>query len=106
TDAEIEHLASELKMIVYPELALFLEYKGEAVAVCIAVPDLNQVLKRFNGRLLPTGIFHLLRRKKIITRARLVMLGVMPEHRNKGFDLLLIDEVLRRGAAIGISEGE
>lgn len=106
TDAEIEHLASELKMIVNPEMALFLEYKGEPVAICIAVPDLNQVLKRFNGRLLPTGIFHLLRRKKIIDRARLVMLGVQPEHRNRGFDLILIDEVLRRSAANGVREGE
>lgn len=106
TDAEIEHLANELKMIVNPELALFLEYQGEPVGVCIAIPDLNQVLARFDGRLLPTGIFHLLRMRKIIDRARLVMLGVLPEHRNRGFDLVLIDEVIKRGMAAGIVEGE
>jgi len=106
TDAEIAHLASELKMIVDPEMALFLEYQGEPVAVCIAIPDLNQVLARFDGRLLPTGIFHLLNMKRTIDRARLVMLGVLPEHRNRGFDLVLIDEVMRRGYARGIKEGE
>ena len=106
TDAEMEHLANELKMIVIPEMALFLEYKGEPVAVCIAIPDLNQVLARFNGRLLPFGIFHLLRLKKIVNRVRLVMLGVEPEHRTRGFDILLIDEVIRRGKDHGIIEGE
>lgn len=106
TDAEIDHLASELKMIVEPEMALFLEHQGRPIGICIAVPDLNQVLARFDGRLFPFGIFHLLRRKKIINRARLVMLGVLPEFRNRGFDLLLIQEVVRRAKAIGIVGGE
>lgn len=105
TDAEIAHMAHELKMIVDPDLALFLEYKGEPAAVCIAVPDLNQVLARFDGRLL-TGIVPLLRRKQIIDRARLVILGVMPEHRNRGFDLVLIEEVVKRAKKNGIVEGE
>jgi len=106
TDAEIEHLANELKLIIDPELALFLELKGEPVAVCIAVPNANQVFAKFNGRLLPTGIFHLLRRKRIINQARLVMLGVLPEYRNRGFDLLLIQEFIRRALANGIVGGE
>lgn len=106
TDAEMAHLASELKMILDPDLALFLEYKGEPVAVCVAVPDVNQVFARFDGRLFPFGIFHLLRRKRIIDRARLVMLGVLPEHRNKGFDLMLIEEVVKRAHANGIVGGE
>ena len=49
---------------------------------------------------------HLLRRKKIINRARLVMLGVLPEYRNKGFDLLLIHEIVARAKVNGIIEGE
>lgn len=106
TDAEIAHLATELKLIINPELALFLEYRGEPVAVCLAIPDLNQVLARFNGRLLPTGLFHLLSLKRTVTRARLAMLGVLPEHRRRGFEAVLIDEVMRRGRAQGITEGE
>lgn len=106
SDAEVEYLANDLKLIIDPELVLFLEYRGEPVALAVVVPDLNQVLARFDGRLLPFGIFHLLRRKRIIDRARLVMLGVLPEHRNKGFDLLLIHEVVKRAKARGIVEGE
>ncbi len=106
SEAEVEQLAKDLKMIIDPELVLFLEHKGETVGLAVAVPDLNQVLARFDGRLLPFGIFHLLRRKRIIDRARLVMLGVLPEHRHKGFDLLLIHEVVSRAKRRGIVEGE
>lgn len=106
TDAEMDHLAKELKMIVDPDLVIFLEYAGKPIGVAVTIPDINQVLARFNGRLFPTGIFHLLRRKKIIDRARLVMLGVLPEYRNKGFDLLLIHEIVTRAKANGIVEGE
>jgi GNAT superfamily N-acetyltransferase len=106
SDAEVEYLANDLKLIIDPELVLFLEHKGEPVALAVVVPDLNQVLARFDGRLLPFGIFHLLRRKSIIDRARLVMLGVLPEHRHKGFDLLLIHEVVKRAKVRGIVEGE
>ena len=35
---------------------------GESVGVAITVPDINQVLKKMNGRLLPFGWWHFLRR--------------------------------------------
>ncbi len=106
SDAEMDHLASEMKLILNPELVIFAEKDGQPIGLAVALPDINQVFKRFNGRLLPFGIFHLLRRKSIIDRARLVMLGVLPEYRNKGLEMLLIYEIVKRAAANGIVEGE
>lgn len=106
TDAEFDHLVDELKLILEPDLALFLEIDGQIAAIAIAIPDVNQVLRRMNGRLLPWGIFKLLNRKKLINRGRLPILGVMPEYRNRGLELVLIDEIARRGSAKGYVEGE
>ena len=107
TDAEFDYLANDLKMIMEPELALFLEYKGDTVGLSITIPDINQVLvKTGNGRLFPTGIIHLLNRKKIIDQGRLAILGVLPEYRRKGFEVLMIAETARRGRAIGYTGGE
>ena len=57
---------------------------GEPVAAAITVPDLNQVLKKMNGRLLPLGWVHWLRRRKIIDRVRVGFLGVLPEYQHTG----------------------
>jgi hypothetical protein len=57
---------------------------GESVGVAITVPDINQVLKKMNGRLLPFGWFHFLRRKKIMDRVRVGFLGVKRAYQHTG----------------------
>jgi hypothetical protein len=58
--------------------------QGETAAVAITVPDINQVLKRMKGRLLPLGWWHFLRRRSIIDRVRVGFLGVAPAHQHTG----------------------
>ena len=52
--------------------------------MAITVPDINQVLKRMKGRLLPFGWWYFLRRRKIIDRCRVGFLGVKPEFQHTG----------------------
>jgi hypothetical protein len=106
TDAEIRQLAVDLKPIVDPDLVLFAEMAGQPVACSVAIPDANQVLKRMNGRLLPFGLVHFLRRRQIITNARLILLGVLPEVRRIGLYPLLMFESRRRAVARGYTDGE
>ena len=60
------------------------ERDDETVAVAITVPDINQVLRKMSGRILPFGWWHYLRRKKIIDRVRVGFLGVKPEYQHTG----------------------
>ena len=106
TDAEIRQLAMELKPVVDPNLVLFAEHEGRVVGCAVALPDINQVLKRMDGRLLPGGLWHFLRRRSIITRARVLLLGVLPEYRKSGLYPLLVSELHRRGCAGGYTRGE
>ena len=106
TEAEFDHLASELKLIIDPEVALIIELDGEVAGVAIGLPDVHQLFKRMRGRLLPFGIFHFLNRKKIIDQGRVAILGLMPEYRNKGLEAVLIDEMYKRGVARGYKRGE
>jgi GNAT superfamily N-acetyltransferase len=106
TDDEIRQLAVDLKPVLDPELVLFAERDGQPVACAVAIPDINQVLKRMGGNLLPFGIVHFLRRKSIVTRGRLLLLGVVPEVRRLGLYPLLIAEIHRRAVARGYKRGE
>ena len=90
TDAEIDHMAAELKPIIDPNLVLFAETpKGEAIGLAAAFPDFNQVLHKLNGRLTPLAIIKLLIHRRRITRLRVLILGLLEEWRGKGIDALL-----------------
>jgi hypothetical protein len=56
----------------------------ETVAVAITVPDVNQVLAKMKGRLLPLGWWHFLRKGKTIDRVRVGFLGVKPQFQHTG----------------------
>ena len=58
--------------------------EGETAAVAITVPDVNQVLAKMKGRLLPLGWWHFLRKGKTIDRVRVGFLGVKPQFQHTG----------------------
>ncbi|MGE3958875.1 MAG: N-acetyltransferase [Vicinamibacterales bacterium] len=106
TDAEIRQLAVELKPVADPELVLFAEMEGEPVGCAVSIPDVNQLLRKMNGRLFPFGLLHFARRRRIITRGRMLLLGVLPKVRRLGLYPLLIAESLERGARRGYVRAE
>ncbi len=48
------------------------------------MPDVNQVLRKMRGRLLPFGWWHFLRKNHTIDRVRVGFLGVKPEFQHTG----------------------
>jgi GNAT superfamily N-acetyltransferase len=83
--ADLDAYTQELHLVFDSHWFMVAETaEGETVAVAITVPDINQVLKRMNGRLLPRGWWHFLRRRKIIDRVRVGFLGVKPEFQHTG----------------------
>jgi len=81
---DLDHYAQELQLVFDAPWFMVAEKDGETVAVAITVPDVNQVLKKMGGRLLPFGWWTFLRKKKIIDRCRVGFLGVKPEYQHTG----------------------
>jgi len=83
---DLDQLAQELQLAFHPSWFMVAEREsdGEVVGVAITVPDINQVLRRMNGRLLPVGWWHFLRRRRIMDRVRVGFLGVKPEYQHTG----------------------
>lgn len=106
TDEEFDALASDLKMIVVPDLVIIAEKNGEPIGFVLALPDINIALKyNKSGKLLP-GIYHLLTKKKQINRIRIITLGVLPEYRNSGAASVLFYETAVRAKKLGYYYGE
>ena len=58
--------------------------EGKTVGMAITIPDVNQVLKKMNGRLLPLGWWYYLTKKRRIDRCRVGFLGVKPAYQHTG----------------------
>jgi GNAT superfamily N-acetyltransferase len=107
TDAEIDHMAAELKPIVDPNLALFVDTPdGESIGFALGLPNFNLVLQRMNGRLFPFGVLKALYHGRKIHQMRVIALGLVEEYRGKGIDGLLYLGLIQNGAARGITECE
>ena len=106
TDAEIDHLAKQLKPIVVPDLVVFAEIKGETVGFGVALPDLNVALRHNpSGRLFP-GILKVLWHARKVTRLRILLLGTLPAYRHTGADAVMYHWIWTHGYARGCRWGE
>jgi hypothetical protein len=102
SDAEVDHLFTDLKDYFDPTLVRFAEIDGEIVAFVLGLPDMNQVLSKAYGRpgvpdiltqlaaLWHWKIKPVFTRKPSITGNRILLFGIKPEHRGKGVDAAIL----------------
>jgi hypothetical protein len=78
TPAEIDHLAKALKLLINPDLVPIAEIDGKPVAFGLLLPDLNELIHDFDGKLLPFNWAKLIWRLKVkgARSARLPLMGV------------------------------
>jgi GNAT superfamily N-acetyltransferase len=89
---DLDELARTYQLVFSRHWFMIAEIDGETVAVAISIPDINQVLKKMKGRLLPFGWWYYLNRGRIIDSVRVGFLGVMPEHQHTGAAAVLYME--------------
>jgi GNAT superfamily N-acetyltransferase len=106
TPAEIDHMAKELKPVFDPELILFAEVDGKPIGFAMALPDLNQALKKANGHLYPFGLVKMLLAARKIHALRVLTLGLVKEYRRKGIDTLMYLRLFQNGLKRGHRAGE
>ena len=108
TDRELAFVAKELKPLIDPRLAFVAEVDGKSAGFCISVPDANQAIKLARGRLLPFGLLRIIWKLKVskCTRLRTIAMGVLPEHRRRGIDAILVHHLVRQSVAYGCPVSE
>jgi hypothetical protein len=89
----VKAVLNSVKPILDHKAFIFGFYKGEPVVFYIMVPDLNQVIYDFNGKMGLLNKLKLFYRLKVIrkcTRLIGVIFGVVPEHQGKGVESAII----------------
>ena len=95
TEADFRRFADPLRSFLDPNMALFAEVDGKTVGFLVAVPDVNRVLWRMNGRLLPLGWLAFLWYRRRIDVVSFKLLGVLEEYRRRGIDVLMYLQAIR-----------
>jgi len=108
-EAEFDHLAKQLKDVLWPQFAQIGFVNGKPIGFALSLPDINQVLKNIpSGRLLPFGLFTLLNglrpKAKKIRRVRVITLGVIPEFRSSGLASVFYYEAYKAAETMELNE--
>lgn len=99
---EVREMAAQFKPVADPELIRIARtLDGMPVGFGIALPDLNQVLARLNGKLSLFNMLRFLVLRRHVTGVRFFILFVVPEYRNKGVTGIMFLEGLRAAARRG-----
>ncbi|MBK5219157.1 MAG: hypothetical protein JJE35_05155 [Thermoleophilia bacterium] len=105
TDAEIEFQAKNLKQVLNEDWTFMAEKDGEVVGAALTLPDINQVMAKLNGRLLPFGWARFLLGKRKIDQLRVFALGVTHAYRHTGVAAGLYLRHLEEASKPGAIEG-
>jgi GNAT superfamily N-acetyltransferase len=106
TREEFWHIVRDLQWLRMLGGLLIAEVDGRPIGAVMSVPDINQVLKGTNGRLWPVAWWRLLNMARIVTRARVVIGGVLPEYQNAGVAAVLGYHSLQSAKRYGFTEVE
>lgn len=85
TDENADHMASELRPLIEKHNFVICTYDGEPAAFAIVLPNINQMIRDFDGKLLPFNWAKLLYRLKFspIQQARMPLMGVRKKLQGK-----------------------
>ena len=116
TEEEVRAQASDLKPVLDERWGFIAERDGEVLGAALTLPDINQVLKKMGGSLLPFGWLTFLRASFSprgvnipsagIDTVRVFALGVKPEYQHLGIAAAFYDRCLRVGAELNQPNGE
>jgi len=90
----------ELRPILVEEFIWYAYYNDTPIAFLVMIPDVNEILKHFNGKIGLFGKlkFWYLRKKNIFTRTRITVMGIKPKYQKSGIDSAIfwhIDKVMK-----------
>ncbi len=104
--SDLDAYTIDMQLVYSRDWFMIAEIEGQTVGMAITIPDVHQIYKLMQGRLLPLGWFHYLNRGRIIDRLRVGFLGVIPEYEHTGVAAALYLEHFQTAARSRQKTGE
>ncbi len=84
TEKELVKMGKDMSLILMPELTRITFINGEAAAVAVGIPNINEAIRDLDGQLFPLGFVKMLWRLKVqgAKSGRLLILGIRKKWRH------------------------
>jgi len=92
----IKEVLKKAKPILDEEFIWLAYFEDKPVAIYLMFPDLNMILKHLNGKLTPVDMlkFVWLKNRKAMTRAKGLLMGVIPRYQGLGLESAFIYKLI------------
>ena len=93
---QLKEMIQQAKIILDEEFIWFVYHNNKPIAFYMMIPDLNQIIKKFKSNKMNLLNFLKLlyyKKKKVISRCRVIVLGVVPKFQNKGIESGIFHQV-------------
>lgn len=93
----IRETLKKARPILDEEFIWLAYFEGKPIGIYLMFPDLNQILKHLNGKLNPVSIlkFFWLKKRKVMTRAKGLLMGVIPKYQNRGIESAFVHNLTK-----------
>ncbi len=88
-EKEMYELANRYLPILNPRFVKIVTKGDEVVAFMVAMPNMYKGIQKSKGRLLPFGLFYILRAIKTAKSVNTMLGGVKPAYQKQGLDVFL-----------------
>lgn len=95
TDPEKRELVGRYIMILDPRFIKVVENETGLIGFAGGIPDISEGIRKAKGRLLPFGVFRILRESKRSKKLLMLLGGVKSCYRGKGIDVLMAIKILQ-----------
>ena len=103
-DKEIDELAARYLPVINPRFVkVVTDHQDNLIAFIISMPELSNGIRKARGRLLPFGLFYIIREAKRSRLLTLLLGAIKEEHRGKGLDSVMGLKIIESAKNAGIT---
>lgn len=103
SEKEMNEFASRYLIVLDPRFIKVIENENkEVIAFVLAMPDISDGIKKCKGRLIPFGLFHVLRAQKNTKQLNLLLGAIRSDYQNIGLDTMLGVSMLKEAQKAGL----
>jgi len=100
-EEQMVHLAKRYLPLIDPRFLKVITRENKVVAFVLGIPNMDEGLRKANGRLFPFGIFKIMRAAKNSKQLDLLLGAVKKEYQGRGLDVLMGTAMMRSAKNAG-----